>query len=372
MDFSKTETQQAVSGLARKIFKDKLTDDRRKELAASAAELDDRLWKDLATSGLLGTTIPDAHGGSAHGLLELCSLMVEAGAAAAPVPLWPTLCLGALPVAEFGSDTQKRELLDGVVTGKTMLSAALLEPNAPDPTGPQTRARRDDNGSWRVDGHKTCVPYAKLCERILVPAADADGKLGVFLLDPQADGVTLGEQTATGGEPQAEMVLAGVAVEPLGDPADGRAVLDWMLPRATVALCAAHFGVARYMLRTTAKYTSERKQFDRPIGTFQAVSQRAGDAYIDVETIGLTMWEAAWRLDQGLPADDAVCMAKFWAAEAGHRVAYAAQHLHGGIGFDLDYPLARYYMLSKQLELTLGSATVHLQRIGQRLAAATE
>lgn len=369
MDFSKTETQQAVSGLARKIFKDKLSDQRHKELAAADATLDDRLWKDLATSGLLGTAIADAHGGSAHGMLELCSLMIEAGGAAAPVPLWPTVCVGALAVAEFGSNAQNRALLDGVVTGKTMLSAAFLEPGAPDPMRPRTRARRADDGTWRLDGHKTCVPYAAVCERVLVPALGDDDALGVFLIDPQANGVTLRAQTATGGEPQADMELADVVAEPLGAPTGGRAVLDWLLPRATVTLCAAHFGVARYMLRTTAKYTSERKQFDRPIGTFQAVSQRAADAYIDVETIGLALWEAAWRLAEGLPADDAVDMAKFWAAEAGHRVAYAAQHLHGGIGFDLDYPLARYYMLSKQLELTLGSATVHLQRIGQRLAA---
>jgi len=367
MNFSTTEDQKAVSQLSRKIFKDKLSEDRRKELDATNAQFDARLWKDLASSGLLGTSLADEYGGAEHGLLELCSLMIEAGAAAAPVPLWPTLFLGALPIAQFGSDEQKKRLLPNVATGKSMLSMALIEIDSPDPAQPRTTAEKAGDG-WKLSGTKTCVAIAQLAERVLVTARTGADTVGVFLVDPKGDGVSLEAQTATGGEPQAEMTLTGASGEALGDPNDGHAILDWLLPRATIGLCAMELGVAKYMLRLTAKYTSERQQFDRPIGTFQAVTQRAGDAYIDVETISLSMWEAAWRLAEGLPADDQVSMAKYWAADAGHRVAYAAQHLHGGIGFDLDYPLARYYMLSKQIELTLGSATVHLRKIGQRLA----
>jgi alkylation response protein AidB-like acyl-CoA dehydrogenase len=117
----------------------------------------------------------------------------------------------------------------------------------------------------------------------------------------------------------------------------------------------------------TAAYTSQRKQFDRPIATFQAVGQRAADAYIDVETIRLSTWQAAWRLASGLPATQAVATAKYWAAEAGHRVVYAAQHLHGGIGFDRDYPLFRHYLHSRWIELMLGSATPSLLRLGSTL-----
>lgn len=365
MDFTLSEAQRDVSQLARKIFKDKLTDDRRKQLDGSGESYDAALWKELATAGLLGTSLPEAFGGSEHGLLELCSLMIEAGRAAAPVPLWPALWLGALPIARFGSDAQKRQLLPALATGKAILSAALLEADSPDPAQPRTTATVS-GAHWQLRGTKTCVPVANLAERVLVTARTGED-IGVFVVDPKTDGVTLAAQTATGGEAQAEMTLRDARAERLGEAA-GADILAWWLPRATVGLCATELGVAEYMLRTTARYTSERHQFDRPIGTFQAVSQRAGDAYIDTQAIALSLWEAAWRLSHDLPADDAVSMAKFWAAEAGHRVAYAAQHLHGGIGFDLDYPLARYYMLSKQLELTLGSATAHLQQIGERLA----
>jgi alkylation response protein AidB-like acyl-CoA dehydrogenase len=128
-------------------------------------------------------------------------------------------------------------------------------------------------------------------------------------------------------------------------------------------------GAAERALRMTAKYTSERKQFGKVIATFQAVAQRAADAYIDVEAIRLTTWQAVWRLAEKLPARRELSIAKYWASEGGHRACYAAQHLHGGIGVDKDYPLHRYYLLSKRIELTLGGAQEHLARVGAMLAA---
>jgi alkylation response protein AidB-like acyl-CoA dehydrogenase len=133
-------------------------------------------------------------------------------------------------------------------------------------------------------------------------------------------------------------------------------------------LCALELGVTARALRMTAEYTTGRQQFDRPIATFQAVAQRAADAYIDVESIRLTTWQAAWQLSEGREAASAVALAKWAAADAGHRVVYAAQHLHGGIGFDKDYPLYRYYLWSKQLELSLGAASHQLVRLGEELA----
>jgi alkylation response protein AidB-like acyl-CoA dehydrogenase len=126
--------------------------------------------------------------------------------------------------------------------------------------------------------------------------------------------------------------------------------------------------VTEKALAMTAEYTSSREQFGRPIASFQAVHQRAADAYIDVEAIRLTLWQAAWRLANGVAATGEVAIAKFWAAEAAHRVVYAAQHLHGGIGVDVDYPLHRHYLWSKHIELTLGSGTRQLVRLGAALA----
>jgi alkylation response protein AidB-like acyl-CoA dehydrogenase len=138
--------------------------------------------------------------------------------------------------------------------------------------------------------------------------------------------------------------------------------------RAVVACCAVQLGVSERALAMTAEYAAGRIQFERPIGSFQAVHQRAADAYIALQGMRLTCWDAAWRLAVEEPAADAVAVAKYWAAEGGQLVGYAAQHLHGGIGIDVDYPLHRYYLWAKQIELTLGSAPLQLEQLGTRLA----
>jgi alkylation response protein AidB-like acyl-CoA dehydrogenase len=143
---------------------------------------------------------------------------------------------------------------------------------------------------------------------------------------------------------------------------------QWLFERATVATCAVQLGVSERALEMTAEYTKSRIQFDRPTGSFQAVHMRAADAYIQLEAMRLTCWEAAWLLQEERPAGAAVEVAKYWAAEGGHFVGYAAQHLHGGIGIDVDYPLHRYYLWAKQLELTLGTAPLQLARLGARFA----
>jgi alkylation response protein AidB-like acyl-CoA dehydrogenase len=371
MDFSFTEAQTAVAGLARRIFEERLGVAALKALEQKQDRFDRALWGELATAGLLGTAVPEAHGGSGQGLLEVCALLEEAGAAVVPLPLWETLVLGAMTVARFGDEAQRARLLPRVASGEIVLTGALAEPDGDDPFVVTTSARMN-GGQWKLDGVKTCVPAASLAERIVVPAATGDGSVGVFLVDPRGAGVTLAPQIATTGDTQYQVTLRGARVAPedvVGDPSCGRAVLEWLVPRATIALCAMELGVAARALKMTANYTSSRHQFDRPIATFQAVAQRAGDAYVDVESIRVTTWQAAWRLAEGLPADEQVHVAKIFAAEAGHRVVYAAQHLHGGMGFDVEYPLYRYYLRSKQIELALGCASAHVASLGRRLAA---
>ena len=363
MDFSFTPEQEALRELARRILDDHVTQARLKAVEAEPDGFDRAAWQALAEARLLGVAVPEDTGGSGLGVLELSLVLEQVGRAVAPIPVFPTLVLGALAIAEFGTAEQRRRWLPGVATGEAVLTAALVEPGADDPATPATSAVRD-GVSWRLDGVKTCVPAAHLAARILVPARMADGDVGVFLVDPRGRGVTLERQLATNREPQARLVLDGAP----GDVLPG-ANVGWLVERALVGLAAMQLGVTERALRLTAEYTARREQFDRPIASFQAVHQRAADAYIDVEAIRLTTWQAAWRLAAGLPATAEVAVAKFWASEAAHRVVYAAQHLHGGIGVDLDYPLHRYYLWAKQIELTLGSGTRQLVRLGAELAA---
>jgi alkylation response protein AidB-like acyl-CoA dehydrogenase len=368
MDFGFTEAQSAIVELARKLFAERATPPALKGIESDADRFHPALWKELASLGLLGTAIGEREGGGGHGLLELCAFLQEVGAAAVPMPIWATLALGALPIAKFGTEEQRTRLLGPVARGEAVLSGALAEYGAEDPFHPATTATRDGD-AWLLRGTKVCVPAARMAARVLVPAKTPAG-LGVFLLDPKAAGVKLAAQVTTSGETQYEMTLddARVAREDVLDAERGAEVLAWLVPRATIALVAVELGIVDRALRMTASYTSTRQQFERPIGTFQAVQQRAADAYIDVESIRVALWQAAWRLSEDLPVTTEVSVAKFLASEAGHRVVLAAQHLHGGMGFDLDYPLHRYYLQSKQNELTLGHASAHLARIGAELA----
>jgi 3-oxocholest-4-en-26-oyl-CoA dehydrogenase beta subunit len=147
-------------------------------------------------------------------------------------------------------------------------------------------------------------------------------------------------------------------------------VTAWMLDRALVGLCATQVGVAEGALRMAADYTSERQQFGRPLSTFQGVALKAADAYVDTEAMRVTLWQAAWRLTAGLDAAKEVLVAKWWAAEGGQRVVHITQHLHGGMGADVDYPVHRYFLWGKQIEDTLGGASAQLARLGQALAEA--
>src|SRR5262249_51338285 len=297
-------------------------------------------WAALAKANLLGVALPEEVGGSGLGLEELCLLLEQVGGAVAPIPAWPTLVLGALPIAAFGSPAQRERWLPPVASGQSVLTAALVERPGEEPAAPQARAVRD-GADWRLDGTKDCVPAAHLAAAIVVPAATGDGRVGVFLVEPGASGVTLERQVATNKEPQARLTLAGARVAAdgvLGDPALGCDIVEWLLGRALPPGGAAQLGAADRPARLTAQYTTERRQFDRPIGSFQAVQQRAADAWIDVEAIRLTMWQAAWRLAQGLPAREELLGGEFWAAGAGPRLTYAPPHLHGGIGVEAHHP----------------------------------
>jgi alkylation response protein AidB-like acyl-CoA dehydrogenase len=368
VDFSFSEEQQEIQGLAAQILGDKVTHERLKEVEAAPDWFDRDLWSELAKAGLVGIALPEDVGGGGFGILEAALVLEEIGRTVAPVPYMATVVLGALPIAEFGSDEQRQRLLPGVAEGGTVLTAALIEPLNPDPLAPATVATPDAS-RWGLTGTKTLVPAAHLAATMLVPATTGDGAVGVFLVDPNAGGVKLERLLTTSGEPQFTVTLDGAAGEPLGDPSAGAGVVDWIVERATAALCAVQLGVCEQALKMTAEYTSTREQFERPLAAFQAVAQRAADAYIDVEGVRLTAWQAIWRLAEGMPAANELAVAKFWAAEGGQRVVHAAQHLHGGIGVDVDYPLHRYFVWAKQNELTLGSATPQLVKLGAALAA---
>ncbi len=373
MDFALSDEQVAIRDLAGQILSEQLPPERLRELETSDVDwFAADVWAELAKADLLGLCLPEADGGGGFGAFELGLILEQVGRNVAPVPLYATLVLGAQPIAEFSTDAQRAELLPKVIDGSLILTAALSEGSVGlPPAVPATTATAAGDG-WTISGTKRLVPAAHLAGKVLVPARTGDGASTVFLVEPDAAGVTAERNTSMNGEPLTTLTFDGVAVgegDVVGAVDDGAAVVAWILDRALAGLCAIQAGVCEAALRTTATYTSERKQFDTPIATFQAVAHRCANAYMDTEAIRLTAQQAAWRLDAGLPAAEELAIAKFWAAEGAERVVHAAQHLHGGIGVDLDYPVHRTFRWAKHVEMSLGGGTPHLQRLGALLAA---
>ncbi|HEU5006159.1 MAG TPA: acyl-CoA dehydrogenase family protein [Jatrophihabitantaceae bacterium] len=364
MDFTLSEEQRELAGLVRRIATDQLTQARLKQVEADGAHFDRDLWRALADAGVLAAALPESVGGGGLDFLELCSVLIELGRAVAPVP-YLTSAVSAAALAHLGTDSQRATWAAPAASGSLVLTAALSEDLNDDPERPTTRAQRLDSG-WQLTGAKAVVPFATVADAFLVPATTAEG-VKLFVVLPSDGGVLLEEQRIVDGDIEATLDLAGVQLgaDRLVPGAD---VVHWLVARCTVGRCALQLGVLERALELTAEYARERQQFGRPIGSFQAVAQRLADAYIDVEAVRLTMWEAAWRIASALPCPTEIATAKFWAADAGHRVAHTAVHVHGGTGIDTDGALHRYFVAAKRNEFTLGSATDQLRRLGRELA----
>ncbi|MFI6305612.1 acyl-CoA dehydrogenase family protein [Amycolatopsis thailandensis] len=354
MDFTLTEAQQDLASLTRRILTDKVTPDVLGPHGSGG--FDAPLWTSLAQAGVIDAALPQSVGGGGFGPLEQCSVLAEIGRAVAPVPYLTSVVMGASAVAEFGDGRLAERWVVPVLRGDHVLAVAL-----PDYGVPCGFTAEADGDGWRLTGAQTAVASGAFAHGFLVEAA-IDGGRQVFLLD--RDAVTVSAQRTVDHADAALVELSGAKAEvSLGD------IGEWLRLRGTIGACAQQLGVVERALELTAEYARERKQFDHLIGSFQAVRQRLADAYVDVEAVRLTLWQAVWRLSEGLPSAEEVATAKFWAAEAGHRVAHTAVHIHGGVGIDVDHTLHRYFVAAKRLEFTWGGATAQLRGLGDLLAA---
>jgi acyl-CoA dehydrogenase len=365
MDFSPTEAQADISGLVRHILTDLVTQDRLRKLEDGSNDGTDRfdpdLWAALGEAGVLSAALPESVGGAGFGLLEQCAVLVELGRAVAPAPYLGSIALGAAALAAFGSDAQRERWAAPAATGRAVLAPALSG---------EVTAYPDGSG-WVLNGTVDVVPAAPVADLFLVSACSS-----VFLVTPDDAGVTVHRQRVVDLDSAGRLELVDVRIDAdrrvgahtdAADPPGGTGMAGYLAARATLGRCALQLGITERALELTAEYTRTREQFGRPIGAFQAVSQRLADAYLDVEAIRLTLWQAAWRLSTDQPADAELATAAFWAADAGHRVAHTAVHLHGGVGVDVDHPLHRYFTAAKRQEFALGGATRNLVHLGDLL-----
>ncbi|MBO2458229.1 acyl-CoA dehydrogenase family protein [Actinomadura violacea] len=367
MDFDLDGDLEAARELANEIFTDLATLDRVVEAEKDGGGFHPTLWKALADAGLLGIALPEQAGGAGLGMLGLVTVLEQQGRRVAPVPLWP-VAIAALTIVRFGTPDQLSAWLPGILDGSAPVTSALEES-----TGGAGLAASRTPAGLSLTGDLLSVPAAREAAALLVPARLDDGTTVMAIVPTDSAGLTTTELGATSRESRASIRCDGVTVADTNLlPSDGAEVLSWSRLRARVALAALQTGVCEQALQVTAQYTSQREQFGRPLSTNQAVAVRAADAYLDTEAIRLTTRRAAWLLDTGQEdaAETAALVAKWWASRAGLRAVHATQHLHGGIGADIDYPVHRYFLWGRQIAFSLGAAGATAAALGDRLAHA--
>jgi alkylation response protein AidB-like acyl-CoA dehydrogenase len=381
VDFTYSDEQQAIAELADRILGEQCPPETLRTLERSDEHFAADAWAALAKADLLGLAVPSTQGGSDLGVIEAGLVAQAVGRHVGLVPYWASTA-AALTIARWGSNAQKERWLPGAAAGTDPLAVALWQPavlgsaDRPAVTATPTSGNGNgDDGSWRLDGVKSPVPWSAHATAVVVPAwlSSGDGEgIGVFVVDTASAGLAAVDELVVTGEPTQTLTFDGVEVGAdrlLGAAGQGDEIATWLGQRTTALLVATALGVAEGALSLTATYVKERHQFGSPIGTFQAVGHRCADSYIDTEAIRLTAMQALWRLDADLDAADSLAVAAFWVADGGQRVVHAAQHLHGGIGMDTDYPVHRYFRWAKVLEALAGGTHHALSRIGASLAS---
>ena len=376
MDFKSTEAAADLGGLVRTITEAVCTPEHQRELdglelgalpsqaggpPACGGRFDRDLWRKLIDADVLSAAAPESLGGGGFGVLEQVAVLTALGRQLAAVPYLESVVLGAGALAKFGSESLQQAWASPAVNGEKILTVALDGEMGQGPV--QATASGD---GYRLTGTRTLVGYGPVADAYLVPAETHSG-VSVFLVAAADTGVSASALNTTGHGSVGHLELQATEVD-AGRVVGGDDVVGWLTTRGTLGRSAFQLGVLERALELTAEYAREREQFDRPIGSFQAVAQRLADGYIDVKGLRLTLTQAAWRVSEDLPADVEVGTAAFWAADAGHRVAHTTVHVHGGVGVDLDHPVHRYFLAAKQTEFAVGGATGQLLRIGRELA----
>lgn len=355
MDFRLTDDLQELQDLAREMFADLASTDRVRAVETTDTRCDDALWAELGKAGLLGLALPEEYDGSGLGLDAVCVVLEEQGRRVAPVPLW-SHTVGALTLARHGSSELVAGLLPRLADGTVRVTLALEEYDNTRPASPGCTATANGD-AWRLTGIKAVVPTPIGADHVLVSASVPNGT-GLFLV--ANDGLRWETSVTTSLDVAGHLVLDDTPAQRIGDGSALGDVLRW----SALALAAVQVGVAAGAMRQAADYLTVREQFGRPLGSFQAVQHQLADCWIDVDAMRLTLWQALTD-----DTDRSALVAKWWCDQAGLDVVHRVQHVHGGIGVDVDYPVHRHFLWGKQISSTLGGSAAALADLGDLVAA---
>jgi alkylation response protein AidB-like acyl-CoA dehydrogenase len=366
MYFDLTDEQQAIRATAKDFLAARYKSDRIRELADSETGFEQSDWDEMAELGWTGLALPEEWGGQGLGIVDLAVLFEEMGYALAPSPLFSNTIAG-LALSLCGSDDQRERFLRPLAAGELRGVPALWDAGTPATPGSFTMEGAAQGDGVVLDGEKVLVPDAAAADFFLV--ATADGRR--HLVEAGADGVTVVAEPSIDATRRLSSVrFEGVEVASQntmpGDEADYYPVFH----RLCVALAAESTGIAQRTMEMSVEYAKDRKQFDRPIGSYQAVSHRCAQMLLETENSRSAVYGAAWAADaepESLPL--AASIAKAYASDAGWRVPDAAIQVHGGIGFTWEHDLHFFLKRGKQNAAMFGDARWHRERVADAVLA---
>ena len=373
MDLVLSEEQEMLKTMARDFLADKFPKTVVKEIEESEPGYSPELWKEMAGLGWMGLALPEKYGGSDMSFLDLGLLLEEMGRACLPGPYFSTVVLGGLPILDIGSEEQKDAYLPRIASGEAIFTLALTEPSASyEADGIKTKAEAEGD-SYTINGTKLFVADAHIADYMLVAArtgAKAEEGITLFIVEGKSPGISHKVLKTIANDKLCEVVFKEVKVPKeniLGQLNKGWPEVKKIIQRAAVAKCCEMVGCIQQALDMTVDYAKERKQYDRPIGSFQVIQHYCADMATDVDGTRLSTYQAAWRLSQGLPCAREVAIAKAWAGEACQRVMALAHQIHGAIGVTIDHDLQYYTRRAKAAEVSFGDASFHREAVAQEM-----
>lgn len=366
MDFEFNEDQLTMRDTAARVFTDMCTDEKVKQLtnARAATTMHKQLWQQLADLGILGLPFAEQYGGMDMSLVELCLVIEQQGRTVAPVPLIPTVVGAAMTIAAGDNEQLKEDYIAKVIAGDVLLSPCCAY------SGIQSIAALSilkDQQGLILSGRSSFTPYAGLADAFVVAAHDSEGESVIVLVAKDTVGLSVVEQVAINDEPAGYLLFDKAQVPAsniIAQGANASTLIEQQDQRTWIAQAALQVGVLDEGLKRAAEYVSERKQFGKPLGAFQAVGQQAANAFMENETLRSAYWRALEDVERGNDLAMSAAVAKFWVGTAAHNSAHTFLHIHGGIGQDLDYPIHRYFLWAKQTERYLGAPEAMAVKIG--------
>jgi 3-oxocholest-4-en-26-oyl-CoA dehydrogenase beta subunit len=372
MKLALTEEQEMLKQTARDFLSDKCSKAFVRQMEESESGYSRELWQEMAELGWMGLALPEQYGGGGFTFLDLAVLLEEMGRACLPGPFFSTVVLGALPILDFGNEQQKQAYLPGAIRGEKMLTLASAESCFPDHCGASTIPEATRQGdSYVITGTSLFVPDAHIADRLLCIVKTKPGdRVAIVLADARSPQITCAPLKSIGGDKLCEVVFDRLTVpasDVLIQDDRGRQATDRIVQRAAVAKCCEMVGCIQRVLEMTVNYAKERKQFDRPIGSFQIIQHYCADMATDVDGARFSTYQAAWRMSQGLPCSREVAIAKAWMGEASRRVMNLAHQIHGAIGVSMEHELHYYTRRAKAAELAFGDADFYREVVAREM-----